>query len=104
MKAVHSAVFAFLVACGSSASHHDAGAADAAQQDAGQELSCAPHEILCKRVAPTCPAMQVPRVLNGCYGECVPIASCVCHEPDDCPDSDKYTCFRSRFLCGPYVN
>jgi hypothetical protein len=77
----------------------------ASNTDAGPSkgVSCDQRLILCKRVAPVCPDMQVPSVEGTCYGPCVPIDDCVCQAPEDCPDADVYTCHRSQARCGPYV-
>jgi hypothetical protein len=40
-------------------------------------FACDPAQLLCKRVAPLCPAGQVPQVVNGCYGECVDARQCL---------------------------
>lgn len=77
----------------------------ASNTDAGPSkgVSCDQRMVLCKRVAPVCPDMQVPSVEGSCYGPCVPIDDCVCQAPEDCPDADVYTCHRSQARCGPYV-
>ena len=66
-------------------------------------VSCDPRKILCKRVAPECPEMQVPSVEGSCYGPCVPVEQCPCSGPTECPDADHYTCHMSAHHCGPYV-
>jgi hypothetical protein len=76
------------------------GAADAA---APPPVDCDARKILCKRVAPQCPDGQVPSVSGACYGDCVPIESCPCAAPAECPDSAHYTCHMSAGHCGPYV-
>jgi len=66
-------------------------------------FDCDPRKILCKRIALDCPAGQVPSVDNSCYGLCVPIESCTCSAPEQCPQSDTYTCHMSAGHCGPFV-
>lgn len=64
---------------------------------------CDPRKVLCKHVAPQCPDWQVPSVVDGCYGDCVPLGNCVCTEAADCPAPDIGTCHMSAGRCGPYV-
>jgi hypothetical protein len=64
---------------------------------------CDPRKVLCKMATPNCPFGQVPSVLGSCYGPCVPVDSCVCSSPEQCPDSSQYTCHISAGHCGPYV-
>ena len=59
--------------------------------------------VSCPALPVVCPEMQVPSIENGCYGPCVPIDSCDCAGPEDCPDSNQYTCHMSAKHCGPYV-
>jgi hypothetical protein len=66
--------------------------------------SCDRRELRCRRAEEPCPAGQVREIVNGCFGECVAIDSCVCDEPQDCPDENQYTCHMYRGRCGPYVN
>jgi hypothetical protein len=40
-------------------------------------FDCDPASIQCKRLAPLCPVGQVPRVMGGCYGECVDARQCL---------------------------
>lgn len=54
-------------------------------------FECDPTKVLCKRLPPVCPPGQVPRVLSGCYGECVDARQCltvpscaVCGPADTC--------------------
>jgi hypothetical protein len=76
---------------------------DAPDGPAG-DVSCDPRRILCKRVAPTCDAGQVPSVEGSCYGPCVKIDACVCASAADCPDPLQFTCHVSARRCGPFVN
>ena len=66
-------------------------------------VSCDTRKVLCKRATPVCPQGQVPSVVGVCYGDCVPIESCPCGAPEDCPNSNEYTCHKSQGRCGPYV-
>lgn len=65
--------------------------------------SCDITKVLCRQAVPQCPDGQVPSVSGTCFGPCVPIESCKCSAPTDCPDNDKYTCHKSAGHCGPYV-
>jgi hypothetical protein len=67
-------------------------------------VSCDPTKILCKRLAPTCPAGQVPSVEGTCYGPCVKVEECNCTAPAACPEPNQYTCRMNTKRCGPYVN
>ena len=73
-----------------------------ASPDAGS-VSCDPRRILCKRVAPICAEGEVPSVSGSCYGPCVKVETCPCAGPEECPESDKYTCHMNTRRCGPYV-
>jgi hypothetical protein len=67
-------------------------------------VDCDPAKILCKRVAPNCPAYQAPRVVDGCYGDCTPIESCMCETDSQCPQVGTYYCSGRLGLClQPYV-
>jgi hypothetical protein len=88
-----------------------ASAGSSSQAGAGNEagasneglVDCDQRKIACKRLAPTCGAMEVPSVEGTCYGECVKIDRCACASADECPNSNEYTCWGSKH-CGPYVN
>lgn len=74
-------------------------------EDAGATgLTCDPRKLVCKRAAPSCEFGYVPRIIDGCYGECVRVDECPCDGPDACPDRDRYTCNNSRQRCTPYLN
>jgi hypothetical protein len=66
-------------------------------------VSCDTRALRCRRLAPTCPEGQVPRIVDTCYGECVDIDSCECDGPDACPDPDRFTCINSRQRCSYYL-
>jgi hypothetical protein len=76
----------------------------AADSGASDVVSCDPRKLLCKRAAPTCDYGFVPRIVDGCYGECVRVDDCVCNGPDACPEHERYTCNNSRQRCTPYLN
>jgi hypothetical protein len=81
----------------------DSAAPDAAP-DAPKTVSCDTRKIACRMVTPTCPAGQVPSVVDSCYGECVPIERCGCSGPNggaECPEGT--TCWGHLFACGPYT-
>ncbi|HEX4337673.1 MAG TPA: hypothetical protein VH062_17285 [Polyangiaceae bacterium] len=80
----------------------DALTCGASMSDAGA-ISCDTRSVLCKRVAPTCAAGEVPSVVGECYGPCVKIDTCACGTADECPNADEYTCHLSQKRCGPYV-
>lgn len=65
---------------------------------------CDPDLVLCDRVPPTCLRSQVPSVVAGCWGPCVPVMECACETFDDCPDirGVSETCYRSG-VCGPLL-
>lgn len=70
---------------------------------AGGGISCDTRKVLCRVATPVCDAGMVPSVEGTCYGPCVPIDSCGCSEPADCPNANEYTCWISFQHCGPYV-
>lgn len=65
-------------------------------------VSCDLRKVACKIAQPSCPENQVPSVAGACFGPCVPIESCACAAAEECPFSDRYTCWQ-RTHCGPYV-
>lgn len=65
-------------------------------------FDCDTRKIMCRRAAPVCDEMEVPRVEGSCYGECVKIDLCACSNADECPNADEYTCW-AQAHCGPYV-
>jgi hypothetical protein len=75
-------------------------------RDAGASTvsSCDTRKLTCKRSEPSCDYGYVPRIVDGCYAECVRIDDCVCNGPDACPQHDRYTCNNSRQRCTPYLN
>lgn len=77
-------------------------ASQGACKDGG--VSCDRRELRCRRAEEPCPEGQVREIVDGCFGECVAIDSCVCDEAKDCPDENQYTCHMHRGRCGPYVN
>ncbi len=69
----------------------------------GAEVSCDRRDIRCRALEPTCPDGEIASVVGTCWGPCVRIDECVCETPEECPDSDRYTCHRFRSRCGPYL-
>ena len=70
---------------------------------ASDGVACVAQGAFC-RVAPgPCPEMQVRAVEGSCWGDCVPIGSCTCAGPEDCPDESQYTCHNFSGRCGPYL-
>ncbi|MCA9598712.1 MAG: hypothetical protein KC776_35620 [Myxococcales bacterium] len=52
---------------------------DQARCIAGQCIlgyDCDGSKVFCNAIPPTCPAGQLPRVVGGCWGECVPMTQC----------------------------
>lgn len=84
----------------------DATASTSSTSDAGVngKVVCDSREVVCKRVEPTCELGFVPRVIDGCYGDCIAVGECVCNGPDACPQREMYTCNNSRQRCTPYLN
>lgn len=85
---------------------HRSGVSVASEGECGTSagVTCDAREVRCRRAPPECPDMQVPEVIDGCWGGCVPIDSCVCDEQADCPNNDSYACHMYRGRCGPYVH
>ena len=81
---------------------HAAGAS-IARTGACDAVSCDRRQIMCRRAEPACPEGQTAEVVDNCYGDCVPIDSCVCIEAEACPNPDRYTCHMFRQRCGPYL-
>jgi len=65
-------------------------------------VDCDLRSVECRIAQPICADNQVPSVNGSCFGPCVPIESCACSTADECPFSDRYTCWQ-RTHCGPYV-
>lgn len=72
--------------------------------DAGMDgVRCDTRKLTCKRAAPACDFGYVPRIIDGCYGDCVAVETCICSGPEECPDNGQYTCNNSRDRCTPYL-
>lgn len=72
--------------------------------DAGEDgVRCDTRKLTCKRAAPACDFGYVPRIIDGCYGDCVAVETCICSGPEECPDPGQYTCNNSRDRCTPYL-
>jgi hypothetical protein len=68
----------------------------------GDGYSCNVDRVRCNAAEPSCPAGQVPSVVAGCWGSCVPIAMCRCDVNWRCPRTDIYRCsYYPEFRCGP---
>ncbi|HET7543039.1 MAG TPA: hypothetical protein VFK05_24365 [Polyangiaceae bacterium] len=69
----------------------------------GQELvACDLRKVTCRVAQPSCPENQVPTLVDNCFGPCAAIESCACSAAEECPFTDRYTCWQ-RTHCGPYV-
>ena len=66
--------------------------------------TCDRSAVTCRAAEPVCPEGEVAEVEGTCWSfRCVPIDSCRCSGPDDCPMRDSYTCHMFRMRCGPYL-
>lgn len=72
-------------------------------KSASADNECDSRKVMCQMATPVCVDGQVPSVSGICYGACVPIESCACSGPEQCPDSSQYTCHLSASHCGPYL-
>jgi hypothetical protein len=68
----------------------------------GGLVDCNPANISCRRAPPVCEFGEAPSVDGICYGPCVPIETCACSAPGECPNPNEYTCWMQEH-CGPYV-
>ena len=91
-------------ASATSTSESDVNASAGQSLDAGDVVSCDVRKVLCKRAEPTCDYGYVPRIVDGCYADCVRVDECVCNGPDACPQNERYTCNNSRQRCTPYLH
>lgn len=66
-------------------------------------VNCDQRFVSCDALPPTCAMGEAPRVVGGCWGECVPISECACARADDCPMPETYTCHGHTNRCGPYL-
>ena len=62
-------------------------------------VSCDPSALRCSGAAPSCPEGQVPSVVDGRYGKCVPFGFCRCESDVQCPHRDKYKCDPATSRC-----
>lgn len=64
--------------------------------------NCDPDDVRCFAVPPECDEGEVPTVVDGCWGECIPAMECQCETFDDCPALTGYSevCY-SAGHCGP---
>jgi cysteine-rich repeat protein len=47
--------------------------------------SCDPRNVTCGRPPPRCIPDYYPRVVDGCWGDCVPLGECTCSTDSECP-------------------
>lgn len=67
-------------------------------------VDCDRRSVTCRAPEPVCPAGEVAEVEGSCWSfRCVPIDSCRCAGPEQCPMPDMYTCHMFRMRCGPYL-
>ena len=64
-------------------------------------VSCDPTRVQCSEPEPPCPEGQVPSVVAGQFGACVPISNCQCEFVWECPHREKYKCDVTIRRCGP---
>jgi hypothetical protein len=64
--------------------------------ECGDGVNCDPGDVRCTQQEPDCGTGKVASVVGGCYGPCVPITSCRCVFPFECPQRDKYDCNPDR--------
>jgi len=66
----------------------------------GDGYSCDTYRVRCADPPPSCPDGQVPPVINGCWGPCVPIAMCRCDTNWRCPQGTRCILLPD-FRCAP---
>ena len=66
-------------------------------------VDCDSRKVLCKRVAPRCPAGEVPSVVDACYGLCVSVRACACRRDSDCPTEHGFLQCLSGYCEESYV-
>lgn len=59
----------------------------------GDGYSCDTFRVRCADPGPTCADGEVPAVIAGCWGPCVPVTMCRCEQHWQCPQRDRYRCF-----------
>jgi hypothetical protein len=68
----------------------------------GTGVSCNPSGVVCDGPTPICPPGEVPEVVGGCWGNCVPILTCAT-EPncDNCQGGfcAEYVSFVTEYRC-----
>jgi hypothetical protein len=67
--------------------------------DDPDSFNCDPGDVRCTAPAPVCGPGLVPSVVSGCYGACVPHASCRCQSGWQCPQGDTYGCYGTAMRC-----
>ena len=87
----------------------DTGTDTGTETTGGVQVSCNPTLVLCDGPIPECPPGEVPEVVDGCWGQCVPILECAT-EPscDDCQGgfcaayegfTVEYRCVMPTLMC-----
>lgn len=65
-----------------------------------EEVSCNPLAVSCDAPPPKCPDGQVPRVMDGCWGTCIPVEFCdVVPGCEDCQEHEA--CVEAVTQLGP---
>ena len=60
---------------------------------------CDELELMCEDPRPDCPQGETPSIVDGCWGECVSLASCLAFGDSGDPASDCEVCARNDWLC-----
>jgi Cys-rich repeat protein len=68
------------------------------------EVDCDPNHAACDMIPPTCPDGEVPSVVGGCFGPCVPEEACMpiipgCADDSQCGPDEK--CIAECWDCIP---
>ena len=65
-----------------------------------EEVSCNPMLVVCDEKPPVCPEGQAPRVVEGCWGGCIPVEYCdVVPSCEDCGEDEA--CVEAVTQLGP---
>jgi hypothetical protein len=62
-------------------------------------VNCDPTQLRCSGPEIDCPEGQVPSVVDGHYGPCVPFGLCQCEFVWECPHREKYACDSNLKRC-----
>lgn len=63
--------------------------------------NCDPWKAECDVEPPVCAESELPSVVDGCWGPCVPITSCRCLYFYECGDVYDYSCVVETLSCDP---